>query len=56
MRHQTAVCICNEGVACDDKAHCLVCGWNPKVAAERSAKILERIKSGNTEAEIEGEE
>lgn len=43
-------CIYTEGVACEDRVRCPICGWNPKVADER----LERIRGDGKEAAESG--
>ena len=46
-------CIYTEGVACEDRVHCPICGWNPKVADERHAMLLERLRGDGKEAAAE---
>ena len=37
-------CPNNEVVICPDRSQCARCGWNPEVAARRSAAIDEELK------------
>ena len=47
-------CKHNEGVCCE-YGNCSRCGWNPKEAAERSARILAEIRAREQEAASVGE-
>lgn len=40
----TATCPFNEGVVCTVQLFCDRCGWNPKVAEERTERILKQLK------------
>ena len=37
-------CPHNGAVVCDDHTKCNACGWNPKVAQARKAKLLKKRK------------
>lgn len=37
-------CPHNGAVVCDDDTKCNSCGWNPKVAKARKAKLLKKYK------------
>ncbi len=47
----TKSCDHNEHILCDGGA-CFRCGWNPKVAAERKAKIFGGIRNKDEEEKL----
>lgn len=36
-------CHYNQWVSCDKRCNCEACGWNPKVAEERTAMLREKM-------------